>query len=213
MRLRAALGVLALGLGSWSWGAETGPVPLDQSNKSVLSLATQAPEPAAKETIDGILVSGSAEFVSKTKAALKLLQKSTSYKHIRSNLGAIQEAPCSGTWVEGKTPTYHVGKRTWDGDLVWFAGTIAHDSLHARLYTNEKKRLKGAEPADSVWTGAEAEKKCLRFQLGVLGELGADRTTRDYVAKLIGAPDKPTEGPVYQNIGAGSADVCDKRDW
>ena len=43
----------------------------------------------------------------------------------------------------------------------------------------------------------------------MLKELGADRETQDYVAEMIGKP----AGPTYQNIGAGSADVCDKRDW
>ena len=117
-------------------------------------------------------------------------------------------------WVYAAKPTFYVGRGTWErGGLLWYAGSIAHDSVHSRLYHDEKKRLNGAEPAALVWTGSQAEKVCMLFQSGVLEELGADKKTLDFMAESIGVTVRLADAPTYQNGGAGNPDVCAERDW
>jgi len=166
------------------------------------------------EVVDGILVTGTPEFIAKTKEALDLLEKSRSFGDVRANIGVIAEGRCSGMWMYDEKPTYYVGARTWrSADAMWYAGTIAHDSRHSKLYRDEKLRLGGLEPAESVWTGGQAEKACLIFQLDVLNELGAPAPAREYLAKLIGPVTRTDKTPTYQNIGANKPDVCSERDW
>ena len=57
-----------------------------------------------------------------------------------------------------------------------------------------------AEPPETAWTGADAERKCLKFQAQVLSEIKAD-------AALIKYVQDQTLNPTYQNV------EYSKRDW
>jgi hypothetical protein len=141
-----------------------------------------------------IQVEGDSAFTAETNKALKLLAKTKEYSEITHNIGKIKEFDKSGMNVYGEVPTFQVGKATWEGDPVWYAGTIAHDSYHAKLYNEAKLANGGAEPDANTWTGAEAEKKCLGYQIKVLTELKADPDTIESLKK------QQKEGPKYQDI-------------
>ena len=82
--------------------------------------------------------------------------------------------------ADAKRPTFVVGRATWKHSALWYAGTIAHDSYHSKLY-HDAKASTGENPPADCWTGSEAEKKCLAFQLQVLQELKADENMIAYV--------------------------------
>ena len=96
-------------------------------------------------------------------------------------------------------PTYEVGFRTWNYSAPWYAGTIAHDGYHSLLY-HVAKGTGTAQPPETSWTRADAERKCLKFQAKVLREIKAD-------AALIKYVQDQTVNPTYQNI------EYSKRDW
>ena len=152
-----------------------------------------------------IAINGGPEFTARTREALRLLRLSAGFPEVRRFVAEIREARCSGMNVYAPHPTYDVGEPTWKAGALWYAGTIAHDAHHSRLYFEAKGSGK-AEPEEAAWSGAEAEKKCLAVQYRVLAELRAPEVTLAYIRGLSVAP-------TYQNIGAGKADPCDDRKW
>jgi len=148
---------------------------------------------------DGLEIVGGEEFVQATENALNLLRVSPEYQDIVGGIGRIREADRSGMDVYEDVPTFEVAYRSWNHSSIWYAGIIAHDSCHSRLYFTAKAE-KHAEPSADVWTGKYAEQKCLDYQIRVLSDLGADKGTMEYLRGL-------RVNPTYQDVGYGS------RDW
>lgn len=94
---------------------------------------------------------------------------------------------------------FTVGAPTWQHSVLWYAGAIAHDAYHVKLYRVARLARPPAQPRAEDWTGATAEKACLGFQRGVLAALDAAPSMLAYV-------DSQLRNPVYQgrNQGRGS---------
>ncbi len=159
------------------------------------------------EIIDGILVRGTAHFRSRTRESLRALRVTPEFELIRGHLGVIRQGRRSGMQAWRKKPTFVVGKRTWQDSVLWYAGAIAHDAYHAKLYVDAKRQRQGKPDADA-WTGAACEKQCLSFQRGILARLGADDKTLAYI-------DQWARNPTYQGHHKGWKSWLDylKRRW
>jgi hypothetical protein len=164
--------------------------------------------PRRAEIIDGIEVRGTAGFRSRTRESLGRLQSTSQFELIRSHIGVIRQGTRSGMKAWRKKPTFVVGKRTWQHSALWYAGAIAHDAYHAKLYLDAKKRGGGTTPLADSWTGAESEKDCLSFQRQVLTQLSADAKTLAYLDECL-------KNPVYQGRHTGWKSWLDylKRQW
>ena len=92
--------------------------------------------------------------------------------------------------ADAEKPTFVVGKRTWNHSALWYAGAIAHDCYHSKLYQEARAGAEAQSPIDS-WTGTSAEKKCLNFQIEVMESLGADEET---VSISAGGGKSPYQG-------------------
>jgi len=148
-----------------------------------------------RETVDNIEVSGSPTFLLRTKEALELLGPTPFFSEIQRTIAVIKQGKRSGMWAAAQRPTFVVGKRTWSHSALWYAGAIAHDSYHSKLYHDERART-GSRPAADCWTGSEAEKKCLAFQIKVLEMLNADAETIAYLEEV-------EKNPTYQGHNLG----------
>jgi hypothetical protein len=163
--------------------------------------------------VGGIEVRGTADFLARTREALALLGVARRLEFVQANIAVIQQARRSGMKAWLKRPTFTVGKATWQHSARWYAGAIAHDAYHSKLYREAKNALSGAtriplaspfgkgrkrgiSPAANSWTGAEAEKKCLVFQLQVLRELDAASEILSYVEQCA-------NNPTYQGRNQG----------
>ena len=82
-------------------------------------------------------------------------------------------------WAYKTPPTYEIADSTAFYSLTWCAATIAHDSFHSKLYHDHHKTHGGHVP-DSVWTGREAEKQCMKHQLLVMEHIGASKWEIDH---------------------------------
>ena len=129
---------------------------------------------------DTIEINGSQDFLLRTKEALILLRPTAFYDEIKRHVSVIKEGSRSGMRANAKRPTFVVGKPTWSHSALWYAGAIAQDAYHSRLYRDAKASTGKTPPAD-CWTGSEAEKQCMAFQLQVLQELKADENMIAYV--------------------------------
>ena len=147
------------------------------------------------ESIDGIEINGSAEFLARTKEALELLRPTPYFPDIQRHMAVIKEGKRSGMRAGAKRPTFVVGKPTWSHSALWYAGAIAHDAYHSKLHHDATASTGQTPPAD-CWTGSEAEKQCLAFQLRVLQELEADEKMITYLRGCA-------ENPAYQGRHRG----------
>lgn len=158
--------------------------------------------------VDGIEIRGSREFIERTHESLNLLYPLPEFALIRDHLAVIRQARRSGMKAWLAKPTFAVGKATWKHSALWYAGAIAHDAYHTKLYRDAERALTAAPPAADRWTGAAAERQCLEFQIEVLRQLGADDDTLGYLEIC-------RENPTYQGRNRGWASWLDyrKRRW
>jgi hypothetical protein len=163
---------------------------------------------AQAEMVAGIVVWGDIEFQVRTRESLFLLAQARSLELIQPHIAVIQQARRSGMKAWTGRPTFMVGSATWQHSSLWYAGAIAHDAYHSKLYHEAKQALGGAEPDAHAWTGADAEKECLVFQRQVLQELNADSKTLVYLEDLA-------RNPTYQGRSRGWGGWLDyrKRWW
>jgi hypothetical protein len=143
---------------------------------------------AVSENIEGIRVRGSVKFRARTAEALRLLADTAALALVQSHVKVIRQGWRSGMRAWAQEPTFVVGRATWQHSPVWYAGAIAHDAYHARLYDRARRIRCGRRPAADEWTGAAAEKKCLAFQYAVLRTLKSDEVTLRYIADWAEKP-------------------------
>jgi hypothetical protein len=153
-------------------------------------------------------VVGDDAFLQRTREALDLMKETRFMTEVQRSIAVIRAGRRSGMRAWLKRPTFVVGKRTWQHSAIWYAGAIAHDSHHSRLYREAKTRVEPKGPPEDAWTGQEAERKCLAFQLEVLGELKAGGDIVRYLRTLAA-------NPTYQGHNKGWKGFWDylKRNW
>jgi hypothetical protein len=128
-----------------------------------------------------------------------LLKKTPGLPLVQGYVKVIYQGKRSGMKAWAKKPTFVAGRVTWQHSPLWYAGAIAHDAYHAKLYNRARIANRGREPAANEWTGVDAEKACLAFQYEILRALNSDASTLSYVARCA-------KSPSYQgrNRGLGS---------
>ena len=147
---------------------------------------TVPPSPTASPS--EITIVGDTDCVSLTREALDLLRESAEDHHdvVVNYVGVIQCAESgSGMYAWEDPPRFQVGRATMEAGAVWYAGSIAHDACHARLYQDYALSHPSSPVPDGVWTGETAEAQCLDVQYEALGQMGASQDTLDYVKAAI----------------------------
>jgi hypothetical protein len=127
---------------------------------------------------------------------------------IRSHLAAIRQGRRSGVTAWTADPVFTVGAPTWSHSVHWFAGAIAHDAFHVKLYRDAQQKAGKKHPSTDSWSGKTAEQACLLFQLAVLASLRSDKFIIEHVRKHL-------ENPTYQGRTTGLGAWLDyrKRRW
>ncbi len=133
---------------------------------------------------------GTPRFIQMTKQALDYLAEAQVLERIQRYIKMIYEPDDdmgSGMYVMPKA--FRVGGPTWKAGPVWYAGAIAHDSMHSKLFWDAWAR--GANEtgvAPDVYTGPAAERKCLAFQFSILADLGYASYYAQYFKRLESDP-------------------------
>jgi hypothetical protein len=130
-------------------------------------------------------IEGDEEFTQRTLDAIGLLSPLPEFERIKPYIHVIKQAERSGMFAYYPEPTLEVGEKTWRHSPEWYASVIAHDSHHSLLYWTEWHRLSGETPGRDVWTGAEAERKCLEFQMRVLKKVAKNSWDVQYLQRVI----------------------------
>jgi len=135
-----------------------------------------------------IQIVGDAACQTSTQAALRLLgdKAPTHYAIVKAYVGIIEcTSQGSGMYAYENPPRYLVGDATINAGTIWYAGTIAHDAGHSKLYNDYKLLHPGKPVPDDVWTGETAEKTCLDAQFDALTKIGGTQYQLDYVKNGI----------------------------
>ncbi len=146
-----------------------------------------------------ITIIGDDAFTDRTKVALSFIEKGApeSYMLVTNYIGVIQQYECSGMRAYDSPPTYHVGERTSNASVLWYASTIVHDAYHSKLY-NDYLKERGKPVPGEIWTGREPENACLSAQEDFLRAVNAPEKTIKHVRKM-------------RDVDYFSSEV--KRDW
>jgi hypothetical protein len=162
----------------------------------------------ASLALSGVEIRGNQEFRQRTSEALLLLEPLVEYETIVAYLAVIRQGRRSGVTAWAARPIFTVGTPTWRHSAIWYAGAIAHDACHAKLYRDAKARARSKKPAAGTWSGKAAEIDCLLFQRRVLLGLRADKSIIDYI-------ETHARNPTYQGRNKGWRGWLDyrKRWW
>ncbi len=134
-----------------------------------------------------VVITGDFAFVAKIKSVMDLLEEKSpeTYARVVQYVGEIKQGEYSRMWANQAIPTYEIGPETATADLVWLAGTVAHDATHSKLFNDYAQDHLGKYVPADVWTGVSGETKCLEYQLMTLQDLGAQAYQINYVVELI----------------------------
>lgn len=140
-----------------------------------------------QHTDAGIKIEGDALFISNTLKALYRLCECVSSDDacMQHYVGRIKQGERSGMAAYENPPTFYVGNKTAQASVSWYASAIAHDAYHSKLYHDYKDAYGGRVP-DLVWSGYDAEMRCLEYQIGILEKIGAPKAEIDYAKSLRG---------------------------
>ena len=121
--------------------------------------------------IAGVInISGSGAFVSKTRAALRILldKEPKWYRYVQSTLRGVKEIPMGGDSgifpdeaVYRSWPNFR-SDRTGEGHIIWVAGQLVHEACHVHRY---KAGLESG--------GYAGEKACTETQIQALDDIDA----------------------------------------
>ncbi|HTH72583.1 MAG TPA: hypothetical protein VL737_04455 [Candidatus Pristimantibacillus sp.] len=144
--------------------------------------------PAQPAFTTSISIEGNDTCRSDTLAALSLLASKAPahYVIVTKYIGIIRcVTQGSGMQAYNDPPLYLVGDATRNAGTLWYAGTIAHDAGHSKLYHDYLDAHPGQVVPGDVWTGEAAEAACLDAQYDALQQMGAPESTLDYVKGII----------------------------
>lgn len=137
-------------------------------------LIVATPNPARR--FDNLEVRGTKHFQSQVVSALVLLSTKSpeAYVVLTNNVGLIAQARHSGMAAYLNPPTIELTDRSVSYSITDCAGNLAHESFHSKLYHDFLREHRN-EPVvpDEVWTGEDAEKRCVEHQQRVLRAVGA----------------------------------------
>lgn len=163
------------------------PAPVEVPPEPAPQAPAKTPKsnPAFTTTIQ---IKGDAACQSTTMEALKLLSVSapSHYSTVTSYVSVIEcAAQGSGMFAYESPPRYLVGDATRNAGTVWYAGTIAHDAGHSKLYHNYLSAHPGQSVPDDIWTGEAAERACLDAQHDAVSKIGGTQAQLDYLKNII----------------------------
>lgn len=128
-------------------------------------------------SFDGqIEIIGKQSYLDQVSAALTLLKEKApqAYYIVETYVKRIEEAGHSGMAAYANPPTFYMADRTAFYSVTWCASSIAHDSYHSKMYFDYASTHNGRVP-DDVYSGFEAERKCISYQLSVAEAIGAPK--------------------------------------
>ena len=110
---------------------------------------------------EGILITGTAEYITDMRAALELIETadSSSWYYVRKHVRRITLTGHAGIDIAAGRFTSGAGEV---GGVEFLAGSLVHDAWHRELYVSGEK-----------WEGREAEIFCLKKQNGFLAGVNA----------------------------------------
>ena len=134
-----------------------------------------------------ILIVGSAEFIDKTREALALIRKTDvdMWNMVVKYIGVIALTKKTGVYAWQKPSVSGIGPTVFQ-NVVYSASGFCHEACHSKLFHEYKEKY--GEVPDLVWSGREAENKCLDVQIEFYKKLNISavekRSNIQYLEKM-----------------------------
>ena len=125
--------------------------------------------------VAGITVHGPQGFREQVAAALRLLDAEApeSFRLCERYFGMVIMSRHSGVDVQARPVIVMLGEWAASASPRYVACTLAHEAFHCRLYWSYREDHPGAHHVPrEVFSGENAERECLEYQIEVLRQLG-----------------------------------------
>ena len=124
---------------------------------------------------DGLEIIGTTKFQLQVVTALTLLREKSpqAYQITTNHVQIIKQSQRSGMRLDLATPTFELADPTAYYSITWCASSIAHDSMHSKIYYDFLKANPGVQKPLDWNSQVDEEKKCNAHQLQVLRSVGA----------------------------------------
>lgn len=139
--------------------------------------------PSTNPSRTGIVIEGNTQYIkepdfsNKIGQALDLLYRKAPSAHtiLKNHVGKVRAFSKSGANVYLKPITIDIAQATFDASVCWLASVLAHESIHAKQYTEKRN-----------YTETAAEQEANGHQLEVLRLIGASQHEIAYMLTQAG---------------------------
>lgn len=170
--------------------SQTKPSSTPVANKASQQ-ANPRPVQVAKppQTVSMPKIIGDPEYVAKITEALNILKNEapSQYEMVVKYIRVIEvNESGSGMCAWEEPPRFIIGKKSVEQfgpgspmSPVLLAGVLVHDAAHSKLYRDYNSENPGSEVPSDVWTGMDAESKCVVVQYDAVKKLLQNRGGND----------------------------------
>jgi hypothetical protein len=124
--------------------------------------------------VEGIEIRGPHDFCDRVAAALRLLSADapTAFDLCQRHFNLVIRSRHSGVNVTARPATVMLGQWATSVSTPYLASGLAHEANHCSLYWSYRDAKLTREVPRKVFSGEEAERQCLEYQIAVLKQLG-----------------------------------------
>ena len=135
-----------------------------------------------------IVVCGDTEFQKISAEALDMLKEKAAdaLDLVEKNIGFIYQYKSSGIFSSIMPSICTIKKESIIRSPTYYSGILCHEAYHVFLYhsfKNSNPLIKEVPP--EVYSGAEAEAKCVKYSRQIMEKLGVDINTLPPIQELI----------------------------
>ena len=136
---------------------------------------------------EGIEVRGPKDFCDRVAAALRVLSTgaSAAFDLCQRHFNLVIRSRHSGVDAKTRPAIVMLGQWVTSVSTAYLASGLAHEAHHCRLYWSYREREPRREVPREVFTGEEAERQCLEYQIAVLKQLGETEEVTECVRESI----------------------------
>jgi len=128
----------------------------------------------ARSEVGGIEIRGRQAFCDQVAAALRLLRTEVpeAFALCQRHFDLVIMSRHSGVDVGMRPAIVMLGEPASTVSMAYLASDLAHEAMHCSLYRSYSDRDPDRDVPAAIYSGEDAERQCLEYQISVLKQLG-----------------------------------------
>ena len=137
--------------------------------------------------VEGIEIRGPQDFCDRVAAALRVLSAGApaAFDLCQRHFNLVIRSRHSGVDATTRPAIVMLGQWVTSVSTAYLASGLAHEAHHCSLYWSHREREPTREVPREVFSGEEAERQCLEYQIAVLKQLGETEEVTRRVCESI----------------------------